>query len=145
VPAYRYPRTYGPKSPSFARATHVLNSDAQALFVSGTASILGHETVHTGDIVKQCEVTLSNIAHLISLENLRLQGHAQGYGLHDMTQVKAYVRHASDLPIVKQACDAAFRPSVNIEFMIADICRSDLLVEIEGIVPFSAQAASMTT
>ena len=46
VSAYDYPPRYGPRSPSFSRATR----GAGLVFVSGTASVVGHETKHAGDV-----------------------------------------------------------------------------------------------
>jgi chorismate lyase / 3-hydroxybenzoate synthase len=132
TPAYDYPRRYGPKSPSFARAT-VLRGANDTLFVSGTASILGHETVHIGNLDAQFEVTTGNIAHLISRENVSAQGEAGGFTLADLDQIKVYYRHADDLPRVMQLSRNAFDARASIRFLNVDICRDDLLVEIEGI------------
>jgi chorismate lyase / 3-hydroxybenzoate synthase len=132
TPAYDYPRRYGPKSPSFARAT-VLRGTNHTMFVSGTASILGHETVHIGNLDAQFEVTLSNIAHLISRENLRAQSEKGGFTLADLDQIKVYYRHADDLPRVMQLSREAFDEHTSIRYLNVDICRDDLLVEIEGI------------
>lgn len=129
TPAYRYPQRYGPKPPSFARATHMRNT----LYVSGTASIIGHETVHEGDLGKQWEVATGNIAHLVSAENLAAQGVTDGYTLHDLDRIKVYYRREADLPSVMKLSRAAFHPDADIRFLKVDICRADLLVEIEGI------------
>jgi chorismate lyase / 3-hydroxybenzoate synthase len=137
TPAYDYPRRYGPKSPSFARATwlHRVNGESGALFVSGTASILGHETVHAGNLDAQFEVATSNIAHLISERNLRSQGAraSAGFTLADLDQIKVYYRHAGDLPRVVELSRNAFDARASIRYLKVDICRDDLLVEIEGI------------
>ncbi|MGW3183778.1 FkbO/Hyg5 family chorismatase [Kitasatospora sp. NPDC001119] len=141
VPAYEYPRQYGPKSPSFARATRLVPAGGDeshgAVYVSGTASITGHHTLHAGDIAAQCELSLSNIAHLVSSGNLQLGGLDGGHGLKDLRWVKAYVRHEEHLPVVRAACADAFPPETRVAFLNVDICRDDLLVEIEGIVPAS--------
>lgn len=138
MPAYQYPLRYGPKSPSFARATNLSakkpDFPCSTFFVSGTASILDHETVHAGDIDKQCEITLSNIAYLLSAENLNAQGIFNNYTLHDIDQIKVYYRHAKDLSAIARICQKEFHPDASIHYMQVDICRSDLLVEIEGIV-----------
>jgi chorismate lyase / 3-hydroxybenzoate synthase len=120
TPAYEYPQRYGPKAPSFARGTQL----GGTLFVSGTASILGHETVHAGDLRKQWDVAVANIAHLIG---------TQGYTLSDLDQIKVYHRHSTDLPIVTELAKTTFHRDANIRFLKVDICRDDLLVEIEGI------------
>ncbi|MEV2270676.1 FkbO/Hyg5 family chorismatase [Nonomuraea africana] len=139
VPAPSYPHLYGPRPPKFARATSFSPpgiDGAGDLFVAGTASILGHETVHAGDIAKQCDVTLGNMAMVMSRENLLAHGIDDGRTLKDLRFVKVYVRRAEDLPVVRAACAAAFSDTAEIVYFTVDICRSDLLVEIEGIAPY---------
>ncbi|GGX90023.1 FkbO/Hyg5 family chorismatase [Streptomyces hiroshimensis] len=139
TPAYHYPEQYGPKPPSFARATRLHPAGGEqgdgALFVSGTASILGHETVHRGDIAAQTDVVLENIAELISGPNLAAAGLDGGHELKDLRLVKVYVRHEADLPVVRERCQAAFGPDTEVMYMNVAVCRDDLLVEIEGLVP----------
>ena len=138
LPAYNYPRRYGPESPSFARATYLPMPGADdavgQLYVSGTASVLGHETAHEGDVEKQCDVTLENMVYLVSAANLSSYGIASGYRLSDLRNIKVYVRHRDDLESVRRMCDDAFSPAADVVFLNVDICRADLLVEIEGII-----------
>jgi chorismate lyase/3-hydroxybenzoate synthase len=133
VPAYHYPRRYGPRSPRFARATHVPCGSGQ-IYVSGTTSVLGHETVRAGQIEAQCRLALENIALLISRRNLAASGIDGGADLTDLTNIKVYVRHRDDIDIVRELCAEAFAPWADIALLNVDICRADLLVEIEGIV-----------
>jgi chorismatase len=130
TPAYEYPERYGPRSPSFARATAMTTrpGEAPTLFVSGTASILGHETVFAGDIEKQCATTADNIAELIA------DCYGSAKGLTDADTVKAYVRHAHHVPYVRAFCEEAFGPRASLAVFNVDICRGDLLVEIEAVV-----------
>lgn len=132
TPAYEYPQRYGPKSPSFARGTQLHDT----LFVSGTASIIGHETMHEGDLARQWDVATANIAHLIGAENLAAQDLNGGYTLRDLDRIKVYYRHAADLPAVTTLAQAAFHPDASIRYLKVDICRADLLVEIEGIASY---------
>ena len=76
VSAWRYPRDYGLRPPSFARASLVREGPQGWLFVSGTASIVNAETVHKGDAEKQTEQTLTNIEKLIAPENFARHGWA---------------------------------------------------------------------
>ena len=63
VSAYDYPTRYGARSPTFSRAAlAAVGGGRQALFISGTASIVGHETRHLGDVRRQTEESLANIA-----------------------------------------------------------------------------------
>ena len=73
-------------------------------------------------------------ALLISRHNLAASGIDGGADLTDLTNIKAYVRHREDIDIVRELCAEAFSPSADIAFLNVDICRADLLVEIEGIV-----------
>ena len=121
--------------PSFARAT-LLNHEhtpVNSIFVSGTASIIGHATVFAEDIVKQCDVTLENIALLISQKNLADHLVSGSATLSDMRGVKVYVRHAHDIPYIRQRCLEVFSEDA-FKILNVDVCRADLLVEIEGIV-----------
>lgn len=125
--AYRYPPQYGPRSPAFARATWVAPSH---LFISGTASILGHASVHPGDTGAQAQETLCNVAALLAA-----CGDTVGapLALADLTLAKVYLRTASDYSIVHARLAAALPAGVPVLYLKADICRTDLLLEIEGI------------
>lgn len=138
VPAYHYPKRYGPRAPRFARATYLPSRAADGaggqIFVSGTASVVGHETAHRGNLVKQCQQALENIELVISSGNLAAHGVSASRGLRDMRNIKVYVRKFEDLPTVRGICREAFSADANIAYFTVDICRADLLVEIEGIV-----------
>lgn len=134
VSAYHYPPVYGPRAPKFARATHLGEPDGGQLYVAGTASIRGHETLHVGDVERQTRLALENIALVIGRENLAAHGLDQGHTLADLDNIKVYIRRREDIPVVRRICDEAFSPSAEIAFLNVDICRADLLVEIEGIV-----------
>jgi chorismate lyase/3-hydroxybenzoate synthase len=135
VPAYHYPERYGPSSPSFARATHVASAGHGAsIYVSGTASVVGHETLHRGQVAEQCGETLANLEHLLSAGNLARHGLRPGRRLEDLRNIKVYVRDQKDLLTVREICAKAFSPAADIAFLNVDLCRADLLVEIEGIV-----------
>lgn len=131
VSAYEYPKQYGPRSPSFSRAGLVHLDGSSLLLVSGTASIVGHETVHVRDSYAQTLTSLQNIA-LVVLEAEK-QG-AQSFPMHEML-FRVYVRNARDYVNVAKGFSEFFRemamPS-NVHYVLGDICRSDLLVEIEA-------------
>ncbi|MGJ7541575.1 hypothetical protein [Variovorax sp. LT1R16] len=133
VSAYRYPETYGPRSPTFSRAALAELGDGQvALFISGTASIVGHETVHQGDVRAQTEETLRNLGAVIGAANERTDAR---FALPELETV-VYVRHVADAPVVREVLEAvlgADAPTVRHGvYLEADICRQDLLVEIEA-------------
>jgi chorismate lyase/3-hydroxybenzoate synthase len=127
--AYHYPAKFGRHSPTFSRACVLGESTGTNLFVSGTASIVGHETIHAGDVAAQTRETLANINALLEEAN-RVVGAAR-YSL-DALKFKVYVRRPSDLGAIAAALEGSLRPRVPIVYLQADVCREDLLVEIEA-------------
>jgi chorismate lyase / 3-hydroxybenzoate synthase len=131
VSAYRYPEQYGPKSPTFARA-FLAPAPQNVFYVSGTASIVGHKTIHPNDVRAQTRETLANI---IALKN---EAAKRGTDTRDyLSHVKVYVRHAADIDAVREEIESefvaknVFDKNTDIVYFEADICRRDLLVEIE--------------
>lgn len=129
--ASRYPRLYGPRAPSFSRATLAAGDSGDALFVSGTASIVGHETVHAGSLAAQIDETLRNLDAVID-EARRLAGWSVP-ALSGFAQAKVYLRHAAHLDAARARLASALPRGLATIFLEADLCRSDLLVEIEGV------------
>jgi enamine deaminase RidA (YjgF/YER057c/UK114 family) len=127
--AYRYPPKFGMHSPSFSRACVLRDTPGTNLFVSGTASIVGYETIHQGDVAAQTRETIANIDALLNEAN-RVLG-ASRYSL-DGLKFKVYVRQPRDLDAVKAALSASLRAAAPILYLQADVCREDLLVEIEA-------------
>lgn len=121
--AYRYPSEFGPRSPTFSRGALV----GDALLISGTASIVGSETVHPGDILRQLDETLENLRVVVD------QARACGFAARNPRGLclNAYLRNARDYPVVRDRLDAKFG-SAHVVYLQADVCRADLLVEIEA-------------
>lgn len=128
--AYHYPPKFGRHQPIFSRACVWGEPDRAKLFVSGTASIVGHETIHLGDVAAQTRETMRNISALLDEAN-RVVGAAR-YSLAGL-KLKVYVRRAADLPAVKAALSRTLSPATHILYLLADVCREDLLVEIEAV------------
>lgn len=126
VHAWQYPGQYGLKSPVFARAVAYPFEAPTLLFVSGTASIVGHETMHGGDVAAQARESLANLGAVFA--------EAARFGAFRLRQAKfkAYVRDAAYVPILRAEVAAALGEGVEMTCLVADICRSDLLVEIEA-------------
>jgi enamine deaminase RidA (YjgF/YER057c/UK114 family) len=137
--AYRYPRQYGLHSPAFSRATLWRQPEGLALFISGTASIVGHRSLHIGDTAAQTRETLTNIDALLAEANRVARGAHFRLGA---LALKVYVRRPADLAVIKAELAAALGDSARIIYLQADICRQDLLVEIEatGMCPLDTAA-----
>lgn len=126
VSAYHYPRRYGPAAPSFSRAMRV---PGPLLFVSGTASIVGHESVHAGDLEGQLRETLVNLEAV--LRQAATGGRIRSPRLGPGSLVKVYVRPGCDAALVERRLREQLGDQVQLLLLSADICRSELLIEIE--------------
>jgi chorismate lyase / 3-hydroxybenzoate synthase len=129
VSAYHYPRQYGTHSPVFSRAALVPHRGSLALFISGTASIVGHRSTHVGDIAAQTRETLLNIEALLTQANTAAGG--AHFALGSLAG-KVYVRSPADLPIIQGELAPALSAGAHFIYLQADICRQDLSVEIEA-------------
>lgn len=131
--AFDYSRKYGPKSPKFARAMALSCGPFASIFISGTASITESETRHPDDVEAQTGQTLDNIAALISPDNLTRHGMpGLGTRLEGLALVRVYIKRREDYAKTKAVCEARLG-ELPIVYAVADVCRPDLLVEIEGI------------
>jgi enamine deaminase RidA (YjgF/YER057c/UK114 family) len=138
--AFDYTERYSPQSPKFSRAMAVASGDDALIFISGTASITRSETRHVGDPAAQTRETLDNIEALISGSNLRRHGvPGLACGLADLGVARVYVKRPGDYEAIRRVCEARLGP-VPVCYTIADVCRPELLVEIEGIA-FARRAA----
>jgi hypothetical protein len=116
-------------TPKFERARYLGFQDKKLIFISGTASITGEKTIGIGDPVKQTEVTIQNIQRLYSDEVLqKLSGDKLNakYG-----HARIYIKNRKDFAAIKKTFKNHFG-NLPVVYIIADICRDNLLVEIEG-------------
>jgi chorismate lyase/3-hydroxybenzoate synthase len=139
VPAYRYSGRYGPRPPCFARATRVADpaTGRPTVLVGGTASVRGEASVHAGDLDAQLDETAENLAALLAAASGQpFDGGARSQPmaapLAAFADVRVYYVRPDDLADLQAACVRVF-PAADLEFVRADLCRQDLLVEIEGV------------
>jgi chorismate lyase/3-hydroxybenzoate synthase len=129
ISAYYYPDQYGPSSPTFSRAVLLPLDGMEVLFVSGTASILGHDSLHHGDVAAQTVETLHNIDIVVAQTNLKSD--LGGFTSRDLC-MKVYIRNREDWASVNRVMQEYFDDNINVTCLQADICRAELLVEIEA-------------
>jgi chorismate lyase/3-hydroxybenzoate synthase len=138
VSAFRYPTRYGPRSPSFARATVVARGPSAAVLVSGTASIVGHESAYGGDPTLQTDETMRNIEAVLDAADVPGRGGPLGPRLRSM---RVYVRVPEHVAQIRAAIRRATTVAVPTAWLQAEICREELLVEIEATAGFGPDAA----
>lgn len=133
VPAYRYSGRYGPVPPCFARGTVAEGPEGPVLLVGGTASVRGEASVHgsgaPGDLDAQIQETLTNISSLIETG----LGNDGPPALERMTEVRVYHLGSREKSWAERVVRGALRSGARVEFVRADICRPELLIEIEGV------------
>lgn len=127
---YRYPASYGPRGPVFSRAMLGETGGKTLLFISGTASIVGHETRHAGDPEGQTGEIMKNLQAVAEQARLARAGFPEG----DMTiMLKGYVRDPRHLGAVRRHLADAFGDNASVVCLQADICRADLDLEVEAV------------
>jgi chorismate lyase/3-hydroxybenzoate synthase len=129
VAAYHYPRQYGPQPPSFSRAT-LAAAEGIPLLLSGTASVVGHASLHADDIVAQVQETFRNFASL--LQSARQQRDALPSALGESSLLKIYVRDAQDVAVLLDELAKLLPDATPRLLLAAEICRRELRVEIDG-------------
>ena len=129
--AFEYPEIYSPRSPSFSRAMIKSWQDSVQLFISGTASVVGHQTMHIGDVKKQFEQTLNNLQTLADKAVTK----SPSLATVDLSDVlwKIYLRDSAYLSLLQDLISTSIQPKQPVLYLQGDICRADLLLEIEGI------------
>ncbi|MFT5290167.1 MAG: chorismate lyase/3-hydroxybenzoate synthase [Planctomycetota bacterium] len=127
--AWRYPERYGPCSPSFARATRLGPELGGQLLVSGTASIIGCESLHPGDPLAQLDETLANLEALLREASTANPEEP----LRDLSQLRVFVKHPEHLAQFQERLMPRLAAGASVHWVKAPICRDELLIEIEGL------------
>jgi enamine deaminase RidA (YjgF/YER057c/UK114 family) len=132
IPSYRYARRYGPRPPWFSRATLLPGTQGRPdeILVGGTASVVGQDSAHPHDLDAQIRETLANLSGLIRSVFSVADSAAI---LRNFKELRVYYPRPGDEAIIRDAIAAAFPAVSSPEFIRADLCRRELLVEIEGV------------
>jgi len=117
-------------TPKFERGKIVINNNSMDVYISGTAAILGEDSINQ-TITEQTEITLQNIKALYSIENLLNHGLEIDGLLPEFSHLRVYIKKSDDYLIVKDICNK-FYPGIPLLIVVADVCRKELLVEIEA-------------
>ncbi len=132
TPAYRYPLEHGPKSPSFTRGAYGTAGGRTLAYLSGTSSIKEHRSIGERQLGAQFGTTIDNIRIVLGRMGF---GDALDGGGDAGREFTFYLRRPDDLGAAREL----FRSIVGADgiaatrFLHAEICREELLLEIEGI------------
>ena len=126
-PVIRSPRqdpafSYGS---AFSRAVVLESEKRKTVFISGTASIDGKgRSVHPGDAEAQCLETLLALAALLE---------DQGGGLEHVCQATVFCKELAVAEAYRSVSRRLRLPKLPGIVVVADVCRPELLVEIEAV------------
>ncbi len=102
-------------------------------FISGTASITASESRHDNSVEQQTHQSIDNIEALIGSDCF--PDHSPcglGATLDDLAVARVYVKRQGEYDTVRAICRARLGELPTI-YVVGDICRPELLVEVEGI------------
>lgn len=110
-------------TPKFERARLLGNT----IFISGTAAIKGEQSINSQNATEQTAETMNIMDRLVSKENIPAESNGSQYHL-----LRVYVKRKEDIDAVKKYMETHY-PTAMKHYLVADVCRPELLVEIEGI------------
>jgi chorismate lyase/3-hydroxybenzoate synthase len=128
IAPWQYSRRYGPKPPCFARGMLTRVDERRVLLIGGTASIVGEESRHPGDLTAQVGELLINLKTLIAAA-----AGTDCHALERLVDARIYSVNAEDADAVDAALHAAGGGNARSETVLARVCRPELLVELEGL------------
>ncbi len=131
VHAYEYPSFYGPSSPSFARATLRSSSTGSHLLISGTASVVGHRSVHIGEPYKQILEIIHNLNTLIG-HTERLHRGTRGRWSSGAV-FKIYIRQPEHFATIRNLFEERLPSDAQVLYLQGEMSRRELLAEVEGL------------
>ncbi len=109
---------------SFSRAMEMSSPVGRRLFISGTASIARDgRTLWREDARKQVAQTMQVVEAILQ---------SRGFSLPDLTRATAYFKHRADVRAFTDWCAADGRFCLPVVFANCDVCRDELLFELEA-------------
>jgi Putative translation initiation inhibitor, yjgF family len=116
-------------TPKFERAKAMLTSKLK-IYISGTAAIIGQASQASDNAFLQTKLTIENIFSLVERNNISdictISSHPKP------SCFRVYIKNKKDSDSVKE-CFESLMPDAKAVYVIADVCRPELLVEIEGV------------
>ncbi|MGI9309164.1 MAG: hypothetical protein ACR2P6_07870 [Gammaproteobacteria bacterium] len=128
--AYKYPREFGPRGPSFSRAVMLRTGAEHQILISGTASIVGYESVHLNEPDQQLIETLKNLKTLLghAIEHTGRNIEPEHIGAPGL---RVYLRNSNDYNELSELLKDNLSREHRVLFLQGDICRRELTLEIE--------------
>ena len=131
--AYDYPAQYVTAPPLFSRAIIHTRNDCIRLYISGTASIVGYQTLHSTNVVAQLDEIANNLEAIILMAG-KENPVFKNKSLADLQGVKIYLKNPQDYSRIAEHLPLRFQNVKGTQIFKGQMCRQDLLLEIEGMI-----------
>lgn len=105
-------------TPKFERAKSMTFGNRRLVYISGTAAIRGEESLNRVGLEKQLHITMENIAQLT--------------GNATLVMLRVYLKNKEDFLLSEKLMNE-YNLLIPVSYMCADVCRDELLIEIEGV------------
>jgi hypothetical protein len=105
-------------TPKFERAKSMTFGNRTCIYLSGTAAIRGEKSLTAAGLERQLHTTMENIAELT--------------GEAEPVLLRVYLKRKADFEKARELMDG-YNLNIPVSYMLADVCRDELLIEIEGI------------
>jgi chorismate lyase / 3-hydroxybenzoate synthase len=132
-PRQRQPRQYSPlfgaEPPRFSRGMLLSSRRGSALLISGTASIVGEQSLHPKDLSAQFAEAARNLEAVLEQAAFQL-GTVAAIGAG--TVLRAYVREEERQFEVAAMMHQRF-PGASYCIVAGEVCRAELLIELEAV------------
>jgi chorismate lyase / 3-hydroxybenzoate synthase len=124
-----YSRQFGPEPPRFSRGMLGFSARGTVLFISGTAAVVGEASLYPGDLARQFGECTQNLEAVLAQACAQL--HTSSRFSSD-TIFRVYVREEERLFEVASLMRQRF-PSSPFCVIAGEVCRAELLLEIEAV------------
>ena len=141
ISSYLYSTRYGHRPPCFSRARQVFHAERSEswLMVGGTASIVGEDSRHDECIHRQLDETFQNLSLLMTTA-IRAEQNGSSLNSHNgespmgrFRHLRVYHTRSSYREVIMREIEARMMNAETIECLHAQLCRPELLLEIEGL------------
>ncbi len=118
-------------TPKFERAKSVSTLNENKVYISGTAAIIGEESLVGVSFDRQIKATMVNVENLICERTLKNSDIRVSQPLK-LNMLRVYLKHEYDIDGAVEYMQESYG-EIPASYLLGDVCRDELLVEIEGI------------
>lgn len=130
--ACEYPIDSAAERPLFTRAVLLNHKRHAYLYISGTAGILGHASQNLDDVEGQAQTAASNVLCLLE-QAARLDSRFEGLAKPIIQRMNFFCVNRADEKKIRRGARELLQSIQSPVFFLGDVCRPELLVEIDAL------------